>query len=119
MKVNANKLEESVAVPLSIVPRAIMIAPMPTTFLTPILSAMRPAGIATTAIIRIGATKSRLVWVWVRSSSSLRICSIGGTQNIAANMAKPSRKALPNIVQGRRELSLCCIVSSNIDKLTG
>ncbi len=33
---------------------AIMIAPIPAAFLTPILSAMRPAGIATTPIIRIG-----------------------------------------------------------------
>jgi len=55
MKVNARRVEASAAVPLNMVPTATMIAPMPAAFLTPILSAMIPPGIANTASIRIGA----------------------------------------------------------------
>jgi len=50
-------------------------------------------------------------------SSALRICSIGGTQNNGANMAKPRRQALPDMVQGRRGLPSCCIIAYQIDTL--
>ena len=55
MKVNAKRVEALVAVPLSMAPTAIMMAPMPAAFLTPILSAMKPAGIGTAISIRVGA----------------------------------------------------------------
>jgi hypothetical protein len=43
----------------------------------------------------------RLVWVWVRSSSSLMMCCMGGTQNMGDQMAKPSRLAMLKIALGR------------------
>ena len=46
MKVNARRVEKSVAMPLSIAPNAIKMAPIPAAFLIPILSATIPLGIA-------------------------------------------------------------------------
>jgi hypothetical protein len=62
---------------------------------------MIPPGIARATSIRMGAVKRRLVWAWVRSSSSLRICCMGGTQNMGDMMTKPSRLAMPKITLGR------------------
>jgi hypothetical protein len=100
MKVNARILAALVATLLNIVPSPTIMIPMPAAFLVPSRSEMMPPGIARATSIRRGAVKSRLVWAWVRSSSSLSIYCIGGTQNMGDEMAKPSRLAIPNMDQG-------------------
>lgn len=62
-KIIENKrIEEQVgAVPLRTAPIQATIAPIPIVFLRPTLSAMMPAGIATSAIMSIGVLNSKLV----------------------------------------------------------
>ncbi len=100
IKVNINRLEASVLVLFNMEPTANMTIPMPADFLTPIRSAVRPAGIASPTSIRNGMAKSMPVSACVSNNSSLIMCSIGGTHIIDVNRLKYTKKALTSIFRG-------------------
>ena len=85
---------------LNMEPTANITIPIPADFLTPIISAVRPAGIASATSIRNGMEKRMPVSACVSSSSPLITCSIGGTHIMDVNRLKYTKKALISIFWG-------------------